>query len=269
VQLDHESNVCMILRSDGRIQNSWLTNGWIEDPAPGIPFLKVSCGFSLRTALCADGQVISWRSSSNRVRFPVPPLPPGVVYVDIANGYWHSVGRRSDGQVVAWTNSGDTGPLRVPPLAPGESYVQIDACGNESSARVGPTRTYVSFADGCGGSRPPARLVPRDTPFVGGTQEVRIFDLPQHCAFMVFGWNRIMPIALGPLGMPQCFQHISADAAVFVVGQDHFARYELPIPNMVGLLGLRFYNQAVVLDPPANPLGVVMSAAAEAVIGRR
>lgn len=84
---------------------------------------------------------------------------------------------------------------------------------------------------------------------------------------MFFGWNRIAPTSLGSFGMPGCFQEVSADAAVFLSGLNGQARFELAIPNMPGLVGLHFYNQAVVLDPAANALGAVMSDAAEGVIG--
>jgi hypothetical protein len=45
------------------------------------------------------------------------------------------------------------------------------------------------------------------------------------------------------------------------------AKYCLPIPNLPSLVGMHFCNQAVVLDPGANPLGAVISDAAEGVIG--
>jgi hypothetical protein len=84
---------------------------------------------------------------------------------------------------------------------------------------------------------------------------------------MVFGWNRVPPVSLAPLGMSGCNREVSIDAAVFVAGQDHQAVFELPIPNWPVLVGLRFHNQAVVLDPSANALGAVVSDAAEGVIG--
>jgi hypothetical protein len=53
-----------------------------------------------------------------------------------------------------------------------------------------------------------------------------------------------------------------------LLGQDQQAKYRLPIPDSPALVGVRFYNQAVVVDPSANALGAVMSDAAEGVIGR-
>lgn len=262
VQVDFEDRTVILLRSDGVIVWGGLGT---PAPAPGAPFAKVATGYNISATLALDGQVLAWTRSGTPI--PIPSLPSGVVYVDIDFGRDHFVGRRSDGEVVVWTNA-NFGEDRVPPLAAGESYVQIDATGIMTAARVGPTRTYVSFASGCAGTQPPARLVPRETPFIGGTQEVRIFGLPQDCAFVVFGWNQLAPTALSPQGMPGCFQHVTVDAAFFVSGQHGYAGFELPIPDWPGLVGLSFYNQAIVFDPGANALGAVVSDAAKGVIGR-
>ena len=51
-------------------------------------------------------------------------------------------------------------------------------------------------------------------------------------------------------------------------GQWNRAKFGLSIPSRASLVGLHFYQQALVLDPAAgNPAGAVMSNAAEGVIG--
>jgi hypothetical protein len=151
---------------------------------------------------------------------------------------------------------------------PGESYVQIDAQSSLSVARVGPTSTYVSFASGCAGTLPATRLVPRDTPRIGETLEVTLFDLPMHAAFLMCSWNRLQsPLGLDPVGVPGCSLQIDPQYYVFLAGSNQQAKHRLAIPNYTGLVGLHLFSQAVVLDPAANALGVVMSDAAEAVIG--
>jgi hypothetical protein len=84
---------------------------------------------------------------------------------------------------------------------------------------------------------------------------------------MCLGWNRLAPVSLSNLGMPGCFQDISLDAAVFLSGSGGSAVYELPIPDWHGLVGMHFFNQAVILDIGSNALGAVASAAAEGIIG--
>lgn len=50
-------------------------------------------------------------------------------------------------------------------------------------------------------------------------------------------------------------------------GQGGQAVFELPIPDAVALVGTRFFHQALVLDPGANAAGVVVSDAAEGIVG--
>ncbi|MBL8724653.1 MAG: hypothetical protein JNK49_11435 [Planctomycetes bacterium] len=109
--------------------------------------------------------------------------------------------------------------------------------------------------------------MPRDLPFLGKTLEVNLFHLPNDAALVAFGWQRMPPLALGAYGMPGCTWQIQADASVFVAGTQNTATYRLPIPSMAGLIGLRFYNQAAVLDVGANPMGAVVSGACEGVVG--
>jgi hypothetical protein len=136
------------------------------------------------------------------------------------------------------------------------------------TARVGPTSTYMSFATGCPGSRGVTRLVPWDTPRIGSVQEVNLLDLPLGVAFMVFGWTRPSPQSLANVGMPGCTLHVSPDMAMLIAGSGSSGMYRLPIPPLPALVGLRFYNQALVLDPAAgNVLGAVVSDAAEGVVG--
>jgi hypothetical protein len=171
--------------------------------------------------------------------------------------------RRSDGHAVQI--GGNFKPL---PPDPGVSYVQVHSMDGRSLYRLGPQTTYISYAPGCSGTRPTTQLIPRDTPKLGKTLEVTLLDLPENAAFMVFGFRSTTPSPLDTYGMPGCSSHVSMDGAYLLLGQNHKAKYRLPIPDSPGLLGLRFYNQAVVLDSAANGLGAVVSNAAEAVIGK-
>ena len=115
---------------------------------------------------------------------------------------------------------------------------------------------------------PAARLVPRDTPRIGRSHRVTVFDLPMDLAIMVFGWARTAPVPLGAYGAPGCAFEVSRDGAWLIAGQGHHGSTEFSIPDDVALVGTRFYHQAVVLDANAgNLLGAVVSDAAEGVIG--
>ncbi len=153
-------------------------------------------------------------------------------------------------------------------LQPGESYVSVNSNLDDTAAVIGPTSTYTGFAQGCAGSRPATRLVPKDTPRIGATLEVTLFDLPMDTARMIFGWERIGPIGLAPLGAPGCQAHVRLDAVFFLAGQNNQAKFELPIPRDPTCVGARFFNQAVVFDPMVgNRIRAVVSDAAEAIVG--
>lgn len=114
------------------------------------------------------------------------------------------------------------------------------------------------------------RLVPRDTPSIGKTLEVTLFDLPADTALMLQGWHSIAPAPLAAFGLPGCDLHIMPIAASIVSGSGGMAKYRMPIPDLPVLIGLHIVNQALVPDPSAgNGAGAVMSDAAEGVIGQR
>lgn len=204
-----------------------------------------------------------WRDLST-----MPPLPFGVYYVDVDCGFNTAIWRRSDGTASVSGGMG-YGQDTMPVLAPGTSFLGVSAGWDTVSGRVGPTCTYVSFAAGCAGSMPAARIVPRDTPCIGRTHQITVFDLPANVAVLGMGFSRPpQPVSLAAFGMPGCTLQIDVDAVAALSGQWNRAKFSLPIPDRRSLLGLHFYQQALVLDPAAgNAAGAVVSNAAEGVIG--
>jgi hypothetical protein len=256
-----------VLGDNGSLQHN------VPPLAPGLQYVDLAASRTYEAALRSDGQVALWGApvGSGFWWVPPPPLPWGVSYVEADGGDQITALRRSDGTVVV---CGYYGGLYLPqwtapPLEPGTSYGDIGLGYHTVSARVGPTSTYVSFAPGCAGSLQATRLIPRDTPRIGKTHQVTLFDLPVNVAIMVMGWQRFStPISLSLLGMPGCALHTSIDGAALLAGQNGQAKWFLPIPNQPSLVGLHFFNQALVFDPAAgNPFGAVVSDAAEGVIG--
>ncbi len=262
----------LLLRSDGQViavgSGGNGLHGQVPAVPPGVEYVDIASGFGVSLARRSDGELAIWPVPGPSSWNLLPSLPAGVVYVEVAasGSTGEFVVRRSDGQVV---HAGVHPHHRtVPPLLPGTSYVEVAANSNVVVARVGEQSTYVSFATGCAGSRPASRLVPQDTPRIGQEVIVRAFDLPQDAMFLVFGWQQTAPLSLAPYGAPGCALHVSVDGAYFFAGHNGVAKYRFVIPNVPGLVGTRFYHQALVLDPQAgNPLGAVVSAAAEAVVG--
>ena len=270
------------LRSDGQVITSQMTGAGGPGPAPlGLEYTDIGAGEVIVGAVRSDGTPHWWKTTGWNPPSPsgiaawmplsaMPPLPFGVYYVEVDCGNYTAIWRRSDGTVSV---SGSVGYAqdRLPHLEPGTSYLGVSANWDTVSGRVGSTCTYVSFAQGCAGSQQAARLVPRDTPRIGKLHEITVFDLPQNLAVLGMGFSRPpQPVSLAALGMPGCSLHIDVDAVALLTGQWNRAKFSLPIPERAALVGLRFYQQAMVLDPGAgNPAGAVMSNAAEGVVGHR
>jgi hypothetical protein len=291
-------------RSDGRVV-AWGDNFQGQCLVPSLPpnltYVAIAAGGSNSMAMRSDGAVLVWgdnskgqcsvpwqlatrecveiatvgpvcfaRSSDGEILmwgdplggYAGPGLPFGVTYVGVSGRF----ARRSDGTLAQLQASGQTLPIPS-----GTSCMEVrNAC-----ARLGPPSSYVSFAPGCSGSLPPARLVPRDIPRIGAELVVTLFDLPADLALVITGLSTTstgwlsLPIALGPYGMPGCTAFVSPDHLLLLGGANHQATLQFAIPNQLALVGARFHQQAFVPDPAAgNPLHGVVSNAATAVVGR-
>ena len=263
----------LFLRSDGTLLHAgspgslnWAALAFPAQPPPGLEFNDVAAGLNYHAALLSDGSAMRWPLTSVQP----PPLPWGVYYVDVESGESALWLRRSDGQVgvVGFPVWPVFTQFTVPEFDPGTSVLDLGGDYRTVAARLGPTCTYVGVHPGCAGSRQATRLVPRDTPRIGQTFALTLFDLPVDIALLATGWQQTAPLDLGSLGMPGCELAVSTDVLTAIVGQSTRAKWSLPIPDLPALVGLRFYNQALVLDPFAgNSFGAVLSDAMEGVIG--
>jgi hypothetical protein len=74
-----------------------------------------------------------------------------------------------------------------------------------------------------------------------------------------------LPASLAILGAPQCTLYISGDLLYGMTNVLGVSTWTLPIPNTPGFT---FYNQAVVFDPVANPLGLTLTNAGRSIVGQ-
>jgi hypothetical protein len=130
------------------------------------------------------------------------------------------------------------------------------------------------FGDGCRGTTgiPGLRVTAGLGPWSGERCEFELQNLPSAGAGLVWlGFSRTkfagipLPLDLTPAGMTGCSLRVSAELALPAPG----ARTALAIPGDPVLLGLPFFAQASVVDPPANTLGVTLSEAGEGRIGAK
>jgi len=261
-------------RSDGNVV-AWGAGffGQTAVPAlpPGVEYVGVAACEWHTAALRSDGRIAAF-GHNYYGQCNVPPLPNGVAYVHVTAGGFHTAGLRSDGHLVVW---GDNGSSQCTVLAPpaGQYYGEA-AGGGFHTAGLVQSGFLAKFGSGCPGSLPPSRLHATSLPRIGATMAVEIDRLPQSSAFVAMGFSNLscsagpLPLSLTSRGMPDCWLRVGDDNSLWVTGASGRATHSLPIPSSMGLVGLPFYLQALVLDAAAgNPAGAVMSDAVTGLVG--
>jgi hypothetical protein len=259
----------LLLRSDGTLAFcGWPYAGTLPSPPPGTRFVDIAAAGFFGAALASDASLALFGSVGGSGWSTPAPLPSGIYYVELRGSYWAIALRRSDGRIDVLGTTDPHGTSAVPEIDAATSAVQLAGVGVLLGARMGPTCTYVGVTPGCAGSLPPSRLIPLDTPKIGRLFEVEVDRLPANIALMAMGFHRpAVPVPLSAIGMPGCALGIQVDAVGLLTAQGSTAPFRLPIPDLRALVGLRFYNQALVLDPGANSFGAVLSEGSDGVIG--
>jgi hypothetical protein len=149
-------------------------------------------------------------------------------------------------------------------------YVTLPAAWNVYTTAwqdASPLAGYTPFGAGCPGSLgvPNLHAVPGSRPALGSMFALAIDNLPVNLAILTVGFSNTssgaipLPLDLGSLGMPGCFLLADPLATVFLVGAGQSATWNWNVPSSPVFFALRFYNQAFVLDGPANAAGLVAS----------
>lgn len=155
------------------------------------------------------------------------------------------------------------------------------ALGDTWVYRVLPAANYLPFGKGCPGSAGTPLLEPdplwATRPWLGATFGLVVRNAPSGtlAPLVLFGASRTawpplqLPLDLGPVGMPGCTLLASGEFALPTLRSGPDPSVALAIPFDPALLGGLFFNQAVVVDPGANPAGLTFSNAGQATIGAR
>lgn len=141
--------------------------------------------------------------------------------------------------------------------------------------------SYSTFGTGCASSGGAvSHLLPAALPRVGQTMLVNVTNMPTYpgspglaIGLMLTGTSNTtsvfgpLPIDMAPAGMPGCMLRVGYDVMDNIVTFGSTGSWSLQIPNQAALLGLQFYQQTALLDPPLNSLGIALSDAAAWQIG--
>lgn len=120
-----------------------------------------------------------------------------------------------------------------------------------------------------------APTLPWSLPWLGESLVGTLTNLPASLAFVTTGFSdttvgsQPLPLDLGALGMPGCLLRCSPEVTMLVSGAGNLAQFSLPIPNVAGMRGLGFFQQALAIDPAANPMGATLSNSVRGVIGTK
>ena len=135
---------------------------------------------------------------------------------------------------------------------------------------------FTRFGSGCAGTAGVPQLASQDRPILGTTMTVDLVGLPAGITSVPFGclgvsdtgWAGLtLPLALDPLGASGCSVLVSVDSVFQLGNNGGAATWPITIPNRQSVMGVVFYVQGVVLDPFANPLGIVLTNAGRGVVG--
>ncbi|MCC6785630.1 MAG: hypothetical protein IT457_22455 [Planctomycetes bacterium] len=159
--------------------------------------------------------------------------------------------------------------------AAGRLYVcdQIYASNSDRilvSSPVCPEDLYADIGTGCSGAGPflpDIEAAPASIPQAGTTFQADLTGMPSSggafavlLGFRTDVWGSfVLPQDLGIVAMPGCTLYQDVALATGGTQLGGSASYSLPLPGDVGMLGLRFYNQVVVVDPAANAFGLTVS----------
>jgi hypothetical protein len=116
-----------------------------------------------------------------------------------------------------------------------------------------------------------------DTPQVGNTFRVRVAQAaPSTAALFAIGlsnttWSgQPLPFDLGGYGAPGCAVLVAPiDTRLVFTDAAGQTNLQYSLPNVLYALGVAFHDQAVIADPAANPLGIVLSNGGTGVIGNQ
>jgi hypothetical protein len=173
-------------------------------------------------------------------------------------------------QVFEWDGSGSWAPMNMtisPGTVSGATFDslrgRVVAVGYGFGAAYGATSPaqYTPHGPGC-----PASL--------GTTMSTDLTNMPSALAVLAMGFSDQshgtvpLPFDLTPSGMPGCFVRVDPFATVAIAGISGTGTSQLTVPNQSQLLGVQFFQQALVLAPGANTAGLVMSNSMRAVVGR-
>jgi hypothetical protein len=141
--------------------------------------------------------------------------------------------------------------------------------------------TYTVLGGGCPGSNsqvPSWSVRPFEVPLLGTTLTGSFGNAPPFAGVIAFaGFSTTisssgfpLPVLLGPLGAPGCRVDVDPASVIFLVADANGqAPWSISIPYVLAFVSTDIYQQGLVFDLGANPLGLVSTNSGRGVVGER
>lgn len=163
--------------------------------------------------------------------------------------------------------------VRVTSLGPVGALERVQLADLEVLQFAGFIGEQWTYGAGCFGAAGVPTLSCAVRPISGATLQLRVDNVPAPGLALLVTvlsestWSGLpLPLNLLPAGAPGCWALLSLDATNLGVAAAGVATIPFPIPA-AGALGIRIFQQAVVVDPTRNALGLTVSNALEQFIG--
>lgn len=136
------------------------------------------------------------------------------------------------------------------------------------------SNSWEPFGVGCPGSSGTPSLSLVSAPRINSTFSLRVSNMPTGGGglLMLLGLSNTvasfgpLPYPLDAIGAPGCLLLTDAFGFSVLTHTNGTATHNQPIPNDAQLIGMHFYNQAIVADPGINAAGAVVSDGGDATI---
>ncbi|MCA8974137.1 MAG: hypothetical protein KDC98_05415, partial [Planctomycetes bacterium] len=212
---------------------------------------------------CASGWQANFFTDNNQLSIfcNAVTTPPHTSIIEYYNG--------CGGAYMGWQDVTTAAVQGVPLCGPYYQGIWAIRCCTRDAFPA----SYATFGSGCAGSMPVSTLQPLAMPRIGTSFNVIVNNLPSNICFWLTGWSNQnsvlgpLPYDAGPLGAPGCFLRVSPDSPQLLLANNNLVLTSMTLPNNNSLIGIGFYQQALVPDSGFNTLGAVASDAAAAAIG--
>ncbi len=193
------------------------------------------------------------------------PIDLNVPAGDISSNAMHTY----NWQVPATVSS--TVRVRVVQVNSGRNY---SGTSGADLAIVEAPATYVAAGAGCAsstGTVPALDAAPNSLPYINNSFACEATNLPAASPGAIFATGFVAPTPqpLDPYGLLGCTFHVNPLITSFAPNALGTASFQFTIPMDLDIIGVAFWQQAMVLDLGVNPAGAVMTNGAMGVIGAR